>query len=120
MNLKMIFTVYGVYNILLGLAFVLIPGPAMEGAGITPTPDLIVTQQIWGVALIGIGWIAWALRGAEGNESLVSVAKTFIVFAALSIAVTVYHFMLGFSGPPIYINVLINLFALIGLFMKAK
>jgi hypothetical protein len=60
------------------------------------------------------------LRGAEGNESLVSVAKAFIVFAALSLVVTVYHFTLGFLGPPIYINVLINLFALVGLFMKAK
>lgn len=120
MNLKLIFIIYGIYNILLGLAFVFIPGPAMEGAGITPTPDLIATQQIWGVALIGLGWIAWTLRGAEGNESLVGVAKAFIIVTALSLVITVYHFTLGFAGPPIYINVLINLFALIGLFMKAK
>ena len=120
MNLKLIFTIYGAYNILLGLVFVIIPAQAMAGAGVTPTPDLIGTQQIWGVALIGIGWIAWGLRGSEGNESLIGVAKTFFVFTSLTLIMTVYHFTLGFAGPPVYINFLINLFVLVGLFMKAK
>lgn len=120
MNLKVIFTVYGIYNILLGLAFIFIPGPTMGSAGLTPTPDLNATYQIWGVALIGIGWIAFKLRDADGNESLIGVAKSFIVVTALSVIVTIYHMTLGFSGPPIYVNILINLIAFIGILQKAK
>lgn len=32
MNLIVIFTVYGIYNILLGLAFLFMPGPTITGA----------------------------------------------------------------------------------------
>ncbi len=121
MNLKLIFTIYSVWNILMGLAFIFVPGPAMEGAGVMPTSGLISAHQMWGAALFGIGWVSWALRGAEGNESLVGVAKTFIVITALSLVITIYHlFIIDFGGLPVYLNVIINLFALIGLFMKAK
>lgn len=51
MNLKVIFTIYGIYNILLGLAFIFMPGPTMGGVGITATPDLNTTHQIWGCSL---------------------------------------------------------------------
>jgi len=120
MNLKLIFTIYGIYNILMGLVFVFAPGPAMEGVGITTTPDLSVTHQIWGAALMGIGWIALKLREAEGNESLIGVAKAFIVVTALVIVVTIYHFSLGYSGNGMYANTLINGLMLVGLFMKTK
>jgi len=120
MNLKLIFTIYSVYSILLGLAFMFVPSTVMEGAGITPTTDLVVTQQIWGAAVIGIGWIAFQLRGADDNAALIGVAKSFMVVAALPLIVTGYHFTLGFAGPPIYINFLINLFVIVGIFMKAK
>ncbi len=104
MNLKLIFTIYSVYNILLGLSFVFVPGPMMEGAGVTPTHDLIGTQQIWGAALIGIGWVAWNLRGAEGNQALIGIAKAFIVVTALPFVITLFHFTQGFSGPSIYFS----------------
>lgn len=120
MNLKLIFSIYGIYNILLGLSFVLLPGPMMEGAGVTPTGDLIGTQQIWGAALIGIGWIAWNLRAAEGNNDLLGIAKAFIVVTALPVLITIYHLTLGFSGPPVYMNILVNGLALIALFIKTK
>ena len=48
MNLKVIFYVYGGYNLLLGLSFVLMPAVVIQGAGLTPTGDLVVTLQIWG------------------------------------------------------------------------
>ena len=120
MNLKLVFTIYSIYNILLGLAFVFVPSTIMKGAGVTPTADLMVTQQIWGAAVIGIGWVAFQLRGADDNAALLGVVKSFIVVSALILVVTVYHFILGFAGPPIYINFVINLFVLIGIFMKAK
>ena len=47
MNLKLTFTIYGIYNILLGLAFVFTPSKVMSGAGITPTADIIATHQIF-------------------------------------------------------------------------
>ncbi len=82
--------------------------------------DLIGTQQIWGAALIGIGWVAWNLRGTEGNQALISIAKAFIVVAALPFVITLFHFTQGFSGPSIYMNILVNGLAMIALFMKAK
>ncbi len=120
MSLKLIFTIYSIYNILLGLAFIFVPSAVMDGAGITPTTDLVVTQQIWGAAIIGIGWVAFQLRGADDNAVLIGVVKSFMVVAALTLIVTAYHFTLGFAGPPIYINFLINLIVIVGIFIKTK
>jgi hypothetical protein len=120
MKLKPIFTFYGAYNILLGLAFVFIPSQAMSGAGISPTTDVIATHQIWGAALVGIGWIAFKLKDAEGNDALVSVAKGFVVVAGLPVLVTILHLTQGFSGPAIYVNLIINGLVAILVFMKAK
>lgn len=116
----MIFTLYGGFIFLMGLSFVLIPSKAMQGAGISPTQDLIVTQQIWGVALIGLSLVAFKLREAEGNSALIGIAKTFLVITALGIIVTVYHFTLGYTGIAIYLNILISALAFIGILLKAK
>ena len=120
MNLKVIFYVYGGYNILLGLSFVLIPAVVMQGAGITPTADLIVTQQIWGTALMGIGLIALTLRGADGNDALRETARSFIIVCLLVVGITVYHLAIGYAGPPIFLNIAINALAAGGIFMKTK
>ena len=120
MNLKLTFTIYGIYNILLGLAFVFIPSNVMSGAGITPTTDIIATHQIWGAALIGIGWIAFKLKEADDNKALSSVAKGFIVVAGLPVIVTIYHMMQGFAGPPIYMNIIINGLVAVFVLIKTK
>ncbi len=118
MNLKLIFTIYGIYNIAIGLSFIFMPGSAIQSAGITPTHELSATHQIWGAALIGIGWFALKLRRADGNKTLIGLANAFIVFAALTIIITVYHFLNGFAGPAIFLNVFIHLFTLVVLIIK--
>lgn len=120
MNLKVIFYVYGGYNLLLGLALVLMPSATMQGAGLTPTSDLVVTHQIWGAALMGIGLIALTLRGADGNDALRETARSFIIVCLLVVVITIYHLMIGYAGPPIFLNITINALAGGGIFMKTK
>ena len=120
MNLKVIFYVYGGYNLLLGLSFVLMPAAMMQGAGITPTGDLGVTHQIWGTALMGIGLIALTLRGADGNDALRETARSFIIVCLLVAVITIDHLMLGYAGPPIFLNIAINALAGGGIFMKTQ
>ena len=120
MQLKYILTLYGIYNIAVGVSFIFMPASAIQSTGINPTHELTATHQIWGAALIGIGWISIKLRGADGKRTLIDVARGFIVFAALTITITVYHFWVGFAGPAIFMNVIVHLLTLIGLIIQTK
>ena len=92
----------------------------MEGAGIASTPDLIATQQMWGTALYGIGLIAMSLRDADNNVGLIEPVKAVMIICFLAVLVTLYHLYQGFSGPPIYMNIVVQGLAGIGILLKTK
>ena len=80
-----------------------------------------VTQQIWGAALVGLGWIAFNLRDTDGNSALMGVAKSFLVVTGLVVALTLYHILLwDVGGAPVYINILINAAAFVLIFLKTR
>jgi len=120
MSLKITFLIYGIYSIIMGSVFIIFPAMAMEGVGIMPTPDLEVTQQIWGAALVGLGVIAISLKEADKEAALGGPARAVMFTAALSVIVTIYHLWLGFSGPPIFMNILIQTIFAVNIFLKTK
>jgi hypothetical protein len=120
MNLKLIFTIYGGYSILMGAAFVFIPALVIQGAGLEPNSGLIATQQAWGTYILGLGFIAFSLRNADSDENLIGPAKGIMITALLITLITLYHLIQGFSGPPIFVNILVQGLTCIGIFLKTK
>ena len=121
MSLKILFSVYGVYTILMGASFVLMPSMVMKGAGMEPTADLLLTQQIWGAALLGIGLVAWSLRGADENDALKGTVMAMAELAAIAAVVTIYHIVAkGVMGPPVILNLVVQLAAAGGIFLKIR
>jgi hypothetical protein len=120
MTVSTLFFIYSVYNILLGASFIFVPTVVMQGAGITPTPDLVVTQQIWGAGLVGIGVLAYKAKMVSDSNNFSALVLGFVLTCTLVVVVTIYHLVQGISGPPVYMNLAVNALIGIGLFMKSR
>ena len=105
MSSKLTLQIYSGYSLLMGLAFLFMASSVIESVGGIPTPLLVVTQQIWGIYIIGVGAIAWFMSGTENADFF----KGLVVLTGLVVIVTLYHiFAKGFGAPPLYVNTLVN------------
>ena len=120
MTVNTLFLIYSIYNILLGASFIFIPTVVMQGAGITPTPDLVVTQQIWGAGLVGIGVLAYKAKMVNDSSNFSALVLGFVLTCALVVVVTIYHLLQGISGLPVYMNLAVNTLIGFGLFIKSR
>ncbi len=105
MNTKLTLQVYSGYSLLIGFSFLGMAGTVIEGMGITPTPELIATQQIWGAYIVGIGVLVWFLSGLEDKAFF----KGLVSLTGLVVIWSLYHIIAKDLGaPPIYINTVVN------------
>jgi hypothetical protein len=116
MNTGMLFLVYSIYNLLMGAVFIFMPAQAMQGAGFTANGELVATHQIWGSALIGIALIGFSLRSAAASGTV----RAFAFTGFIAVLVTLYHFMQGFAGPGMYVNVVVQAAFGVGFFLKSR
>lgn len=99
---------------LFGAGLLVTPGKFYEPLGVAVTPMLGTIAQAHGATLVGLGFINWLARGADGR-GLLAVLLGNAVVQVLSLAVLVRTLFLGAGAavaPGIVIHVVLgSLFA---------
>ena len=115
MNLKLVFRIYGVINIINGMGMLLATRAFFEMAGMTVTSDMIAVGQGFGISVLALGILSWRTPDIAGNA-----ASSFGQLFGIILSIITLH--LGYliisgqaSGPPAYGNIVI-LAVLAGLF----
>jgi len=92
MKLNVVFTIAGVFMIVLGLAALLAPAAMMAAAfseGAVST-GYLMTVRFGGVEMLGLGLIAWLVRNAAASEARDEVTLGFTIYFALHALTSLY------------------------------
>jgi hypothetical protein len=101
MKLNVVFTVAGLFMILVGLVQLFAPAAMVAGAGIgeMPSPAYLMTVRFAGVELLGLGVIAWLVRNADASKARDGVALGLTIYFALHALTSLYVQLTAVSTP---------------------
>ena len=91
MKLSTMFTIAAVYEILIGLSSLVVPGPMVAAGGLQiDSTGILMIVRFMGVANLGLALIAWFVRKAEASTARDGVALGFTIFFALHALTSLY------------------------------
>ena len=79
MKLSILFTINAVVATLFGLAFLIIPAPALAQYGLTADSVTAVMSRFFASALLGYGILAWYARNAEDSPARQAIVIAYFV-----------------------------------------
>ena len=113
MNVKLIFRIQAVLNLLNGLGALFLTKTFLEAGNFKVTEDLTTLGQFVAVTLIILGIISWRIPDISGS-AINSFGKLFALANALWFLIIGFHILTGqASGPTPYVNIV--LIAVIGI-----
>ena len=113
MNVKLIFRIQAVLNLLNGLVALFLTKTFLEAGNFKVTEDLTTLGQFVAVTLIILGIISWRIPDIAGS-AINSFGKLFALVNALWFLIIGLHILTGqASGPTPYVNIV--LIAVIGI-----
>ena len=107
MNIKTLFIINTVVTIAFGIAFVVIPEQLLLLYG-NSNASMEYIGQLFGAALIAIGFLTWVLSNSKNNETLKAVAFSLFIGDAIGFVVALIGQLdgvvneLGWSTVAIY------------------
>jgi len=122
MKLNVVFTVAGLFMIIVGLVQLLSPAAMVAGAGIgeTPSPAYLMTVRFTGVELLGLGLIAWLVRNAEASKARDGVTLGLTIYFALHALTSLYVQLTAVYTPFGWAVIVIQSLFAIGFFMAGR
>ena len=107
MNIKLVFRIQAVLNLINGIGALIVTKVFLEAGNFEVTPDLITLGQFLAVTLIIFGIIAWKVPDLAGH-SINSFGKVFALTNTLWVIIIGYHIFNGqASGPTPYVNIVL-------------
>ncbi len=81
---KTLLTLNSALAVVMGAACVLIPGRLLANYGVSLVPMGLVIYQFWGTTLIGLGLLAWFMRGIKDTRLKRAIALSLLITNGLS------------------------------------
>jgi len=107
MNLKLIFRIQAVLNLLNGLGALFLTKTFLEAGNFKVTEDLITLGQFVAVTLIILGIISWRIPDIAGS-AINSFEKLFALANAFWFLIIGFHILTGqASGSTPYVNIVL-------------
>ena len=97
MNRKLIFGIVGIFSILCGLIFLVLPHQAMVAYNVGTTETVAFMFRYLGLWMFGAGLLFWLLRSADSLAKAIKSA----LFGAIAITVLVLNTIYVFNSFPI-------------------
>ena len=121
MNIKLVFRIQAILNLLNGIGALILTRVFLEAGNFQVTEDLTTLGQFLAVTLIILGIIAWRIPDLAG-DSINSFGKLFAMTNGLLVLIIGYHIINGqASGPTPYVNiVLITIMAVLFFTQSSK
>jgi hypothetical protein len=122
MKLNVVFTVAGLFMIIVGLVQLLAPAAMVAGAGIgeTPSPAYLMTVRFTGVELLGLGLIAWLVRNTEASKARDAVTLGLTIYFALHALTSLYVQLTAVNTPFGWVVIVVQSLFAVGFFMAGK
>ena len=79
MKLNVLFIITAIIAMVFGVVFVFIPAQVLSLYGIESNASLDYMGQLFGAALIGIGFISWLVRNTSDSESRQAIVLSFFI-----------------------------------------
>jgi hypothetical protein len=114
MKLKTLFMINAVIAIVYGICFVLIPSQVLLVYGLTAGAGEVLMGQYFGVALIGIGLIAWLIKNVTEPNATGAVILALLISDVIGLIISVIGTISGVMNTFGWSAVIIYLFLTIG------
>lgn len=108
MKLNVLFIITAIIATVFGVVFVFIPEQVLSLYGIESNARIEYIGQLFGAALIGIGFISWLVRNASDSDSRSAIVLSFFIADGVGFAVALVGQLnnvvnaLGWSTVAIY------------------
>jgi len=107
MNLKLVFRIYGVINLINAAGIIFTTQSFFEMAGMTVTADMINVGQGFGIALLALAILSWRTPDIAGDAAA-SYGQLFGFISSINVLHLAYLIMTEqASGPPAYGNIVL-------------
>jgi hypothetical protein len=105
MNLKLVFRIFGVVNLINAVGVIFATRVFFEMAGMTVTPDMINVGQGFGIAILSLAILSWRTPDIAGDAAP-SYGQLFGIISSINLLHLGYLITSGqASGPPAYGNI---------------
>lgn len=109
MKVKTLLLLTGLFGLVFGLAYLLVPGVLLKFFGVEFTDSTIMTARFFGGAVLGYGVLAWSARNSEDSATRRSIKLAIFVTTLIGLVLSVMSVMSKFFNAMGWIPVVLFL-----------
>ena len=110
MKYKTLFVADAIVLLLVGLAYLFIPGQHLELYDATLQPPGVAVGRFYGASVLAIAWMMWKARESEPSETINGLMQGNILFFTLSAAISLLGQIQGTFNPMGWSTVALSMF----------
>ncbi len=99
MKRRFLFVFHAIVSLGFGVAFILAPAKTLSFYGMTLNSAGIIMTQLFGVALIAVGLLAWLVRDASESDALRAIMLAFFASNSIGTVLGVRIMLAGEVAP---------------------